>query len=164
MAIVFNVDEVLEMGEQIERNGAAFYRKAAQATPDDGARDMLLRLARMEDDHEKTFSAMRRELTEEEKRPTVYDPDGEAAQYLRAMASGYVFDVKGDPAASLTGAETLDEILRRGIKAEKDSIVFYLGLKDIVPKRLGKDSVDDIIKEEMAHITLLSSEMASLGK
>ena len=31
MAFDFNADEIYEMAQQIERNGAAFYRKAAEA-------------------------------------------------------------------------------------------------------------------------------------
>ena len=30
MSIVFNADEILEMAEQIERNGAKFYRRASE--------------------------------------------------------------------------------------------------------------------------------------
>ena len=47
------------------------------------------------------------------------------------------------------------------ILAEKDSIVFYLGMKEIVPENLGKTKIDQIIKEEMAHIKLLSKELVA---
>jgi len=51
----FNADEIFEMAEQIERNGAKFYRRAAeQVTSPDGS-ELLLNLAVMEDVHEKTF-------------------------------------------------------------------------------------------------------------
>jgi rubrerythrin len=58
----------------------------------------------------------------------------------------------------------MKEILKAAIVAEKDSIVFYLGLKDFVPDRLGKNRLDKIIKEEMGHIRILSNELVSLGK
>jgi rubrerythrin len=45
---------------------------------------------------------------------------------------------------------------------EKDSIVFYLGMKEMVPERLGKDRIDGIIKEEMGHLALLGKELAAL--
>ncbi len=32
MAISFNLDEIFEMAEQIEKNGANFYREAARKT------------------------------------------------------------------------------------------------------------------------------------
>ena len=54
------------------------------------------------------------------------------------------------------------EILKSAITAEKDSIVFYIGIKDVVPSHLGKDKLDDIIKEEMSHIRLLSKKLLEL--
>jgi rubrerythrin len=56
----------------------------------------------------------------------------------------------------------MKEVLKAAIEAEKDSIVFYLGMKDIVPDALGKKRIDDIIKEEMGHIRLLSKELVKL--
>lgn len=161
MSIIFNADEIFELAEQIERNGARFYRRAAEGAEDSHERQTLLDLAKMEDDHEKAFSAMRAELTDAEQRSTVFDPDGQATQYLRAMVDGRVFDVKADPSKNLTGEETMDEILRTAIGLEKDSIVFYLGMKEMVPARLGKDRIGDIIKEEMDHIVTLSRKLAS---
>jgi rubrerythrin len=93
----------------------------------------------------------------------VPDPYGEAILYVRGMADGHVFDVRKDPSERLTGKETMEDILRTAIGLEKDSIVFYLGIKEIVPERLSKQRIDDIIKEEMGHIAILSQEMAGLG-
>jgi len=58
----------------------------------------------------------------------------------------------------------MKEILKSAIEAEKDSIIFYLGMKDAVPEKLGKDKIEAIIKEEMGHVRLLSSELAGLKK
>lgn len=162
MTIPFSVDEVLQIAEQIERNGSRFYRRASQGFADSRARELLLDLAIAEDEHEKVFAAMRAELSPQEREPTVPDPYGEAVLYLRGMADGALFDVKADPSERLTGKETMEEILRTAIGLEKDSIVFYLGIKEMVPERLGKQRIDDIVKEEMGHIAVLSKEMASL--
>jgi len=162
MTIPFNADEIFEIAEQIERNGARFYRRAAQGFTDSRARENLLDLAIMEDEHEKVFATMRAELSDEERQPPAPDPWGELAWYLQGIADGHIFDVKADPTKQLTGKETPEEILRMAIGLEKDSIVLYLGMRDMVPERLGKDRVDAIIKEEMGHIATLSNELASL--
>jgi rubrerythrin len=162
MSIPFNADEVFEMAEQIERNGARFYRRAAEGTAEQGNRQLLLDLAVMEDEHERTFASMRAHLPDAEQGATVFDPDGQAALYLRAMADGYVFDVKTDPTELFTGKETMEDILQKAIGMEKDSIVFYLGIKELVPERLGKGRIDAIIREEMNHITSLSKRLAAL--
>jgi len=163
MTIPPTADEIFEMAEQIERNGARFYRRAAQGVTDSRARQQLLDLAAMEDEHEKVFAGMRAELLQQEREPRVPDPYGEAILYVRGMADGTVFDVRKDPSERLTGKETMEDILKTAIGLEKDSIVFYLGIKEIVPERLSKQRIDDIIKEEMGHIAILSQEMAGLG-
>jgi len=162
MSIPFSADEIFEMAEQIERNGSRFYRRATRGFTDSRARQLLLDLAIMEDEHEKVFAAMRADLSEQEREPTAMDPYGEAVLYLRGMADGQLFDVKADPSEQLTGKETMEDILTTAIGLEKDSIVFYLGIREMVPERLGKHRIDDIIKEEMGHIAVLSKELASL--
>lgn len=156
MSYDFNADDVFEMAEQIERNGSKFYRGAAERDflkPDE--KEMLLELARMEDQHEKVFQSMRAELSADEKAPTVFDPTGEAALYLRALADIRVFFEKAIDTSSL------EAILKNAIEAEKDSIVFYLGMKSSVPESMGKDRLDEIIKEEMGHIRLLSQKLVA---
>ncbi len=160
MTISFSADEIFEMAEQIERNGAKFYRATAEKFS--AVRQVLLDLAAMEDEHEKIFAAMRAQLSSREQEPTVFDPDGQVQMYLRAMADGHVFDVKADPTEQLTGQETSEDILKMAIGMEKDSIIYYLGLKDFVPARAGKDKVEAIIKEEMSHIATLNQKLAAL--
>ena len=152
----FNADDMFEIAEQLERNGAKFYRDAARAVTGDQDRALLNQLADMEDDHEKTFTRMRAELSAKEKSPTVFDPNGEAALYLRALADTRVFYDKQIDTSSM------EAILKDAITAEKDSIVFYLGMREAVPGDLGRERLDAIIKEEMGHIRLLSKELVAL--
>jgi len=162
MSITFNAFEIFEMAEQIERNGVKFYRKAAQSIADQKVHQMLLSLADMEAEHEETFAGMRKQLSDEERELRVFDPENEMALYLQAMANGHVFDLKKDPSEQLTGTETVEDILKFAIEAEKDSIVFYLGLKDFVPAKAGKHQVEAIIKEEMGHIAVLNRGLPAL--
>jgi rubrerythrin len=149
----FNADEMFEIAEQLERNGAKFYRTAADAMTDPKAVELLQKLAAMEDDHEKTFARLRSGLTAADTKPTVFDPEGEAVQYLKALADTRVFFEKKIDTSSMQA------ILKDAITAEKDSIVFYLGMRDAVPEGAGRRHVDDIIKEEMGHIRLLSKQL-----
>ncbi len=151
----FNADDIFEMAEQMERNGAKFYRTAAESVQDQDAKMFLLKLADMEDNHEKTFADMRVKLSEEEKTPTVFDPQDESTAYLRALADTRVFFEKEIDTSGM------EAILKDAITAEKDSIVFYLGMREAVPETLGRNRLDDIIKEEMGHIRLLSKELVA---
>jgi rubrerythrin len=162
MGIKFNADEVLQMAVTIEENGAAFYRKAAESKKDSASTDFLISLADMEDGHAETFKALRSELSEGEKGETAYDPMNEAVLYLEAMADSH--GGEGDPPAAeqLTGKETLSDILKIAIGLEKESILFYLGLKEMVPEHMGQARLDDIIKEERSHIVTLTKELKAL--
>jgi rubrerythrin len=153
MSYDFNADDVFEMAEQIERNGAVFYRSAAEEIKDPDSKQFLMDLAAMEENHEKTFIQMRKSLTADEKASTVFDPQGQAASYLKALADTRVFFEKEIDTSSMK------EILKAAILAEKDSIVFYLGMKELVSESLGQPRLDDIIKEEMSHINLLSRRL-----
>ena len=158
MVYDFTANDVFEMAEQLERNGAKFYRTAAENVSDPKYKELLIELAAMEDEHEKTFASLRADLTKAEKTTTVFDPEDESALYLRALADTRVFFKKKIDISSMK------EILKAAIVAEKDSIVFYLGLKDFVPDQVGKNRLDTIIKEEMGHIRILSKELISLNE
>ncbi len=158
MSYDFSADNIFEMAEQMERNGAKFYRESAENAADPSVKKLLLQIAAMEDAHEKTFAALKADLTNEEKKATVFDPEGESVLYLRAMADTKVFFEKEIDVSSI------QEVFKAAILAEKDSIVFYLGMKDLVPDKLGRNKLDIIIKEEMGHIRILSNELIALNK
>ena len=162
MPITFNANEIFEMAEEMERNGAKFYRKAAENTSDDQAKQMLLDMADMEDGHLKTFQNMREELRDREKEPTVFDPNNEAVLYLQAMANYRGYEGKKSPDEELSGNETMRKILEIALNSEKESVVFYFGLKSLVPPKAGRDKVEAIIIEELSHITTLLNKLKSL--
>ena len=153
----YNIDEILAMAERIERNGAKYYERAAQMTEDEKKRAKLEKLAKMEKDHEQVFAEMR--ASQPDGRAS-FDPDKEASRYLGAIVDGNVFDYRAQPAADLAG-KTLVDIYRKAIDLEKDSIIFYLGIRELVPEKLGNTQMDDIIREEMGHIVLLSDDLAA---
>jgi len=160
MGVTLNADEIFETAEQIERNGANFYRAAAEKFS--VVRQVLLDLAAQEDEHLKTFQAMRAQLTSKQQQPDVFDPDGQAQMYLRAMADGHIFDIKADPTEKLASKRKPEDILKMALGIERDSIAYYVGLKEYVPVRAGKDKVEDIIRQEMKHIAVLNEKLAAL--
>jgi len=164
MSITFNADEVFEVAEQIERNGANFYRRAAQAFTGTDAHQLLTDLASWEEGHERLFADMRKELSQKEQEPVFFDPNNEAVMYLRAMADDHVFSPKKDPSELLAGGEGLVEILRKALRFEKDSIAFYLGMRDLVSVELGKEKVARIIEEEKSHVVMLIKWIDRLGE
>jgi len=162
MGITFNANEVFEMAEEIERNGAKFYRQAAENAKDKETKQMLLDMAAMEDGHLKTFEEMREQLSGQEKGWTIFDPDNQSVLYLQAMADARGYEGKITPSKELTGSETPKEILETALNSEKESVFFYLGLKELVSAKAGKGKVETIIKEELNHITDLLNKLNSI--
>lgn len=153
----FNADDLLEVAIRIEANGAEFYRKAAglQANPEN--RDMLEKLAAMEDQHQVTFEKLREQLSDAEKTPTVFDPENDAARYLASMADTHGGEGSPKAADALTGSESLASILETAIGLEKESVLFYVGMKDLIPPQYGQEKLEAIIKEERRHIAQLDA-------
>jgi len=161
MAFCFNVDEMLKMAEKIERNGAAFYRAAAEQATDDAIRGRLVELAEMEDGHVALFAKMRGELSAEETASKTYDPESEVGQYLDAMADAGVFHQDAEPAALVAGKSTR-QILEMALGFEKDSILFYLGLQSSLCNVANKERLDAVLKEEMSHVALIRGQLEGL--
>ena len=163
MPIMFSADEVFEMAEQIERNGAAFYRRAAELHVADADRTFLLDLAATEDLHEKTFAAMRADLPAKMRESTAADPYMETHMYLQEAANTHGGEGAPSVAAALTGDESMQDILRTAISLEEKSIVYYVRLKDMVSGR-SQEKIDAIIGEEKQHVEALALHFMQLVK
>ena len=55
-----------------------------------------------------------------------------------------------------------DEVFEMAIQIEKDSIVFFLGMQDMVPQKLGKADVGRLVEEEKGHIRFIKETMEPL--
>ena len=162
MTTTFHADEIFEMAEEIERNGARYYNRAVDFVSNPEQKKLLKELAVMENEHESTFAKLRAQLNSWYQPASVYDPDDQVALYLRAMADGHVFDIRANPCDMLKPQTTMKDILHIALECEKNSILFYLGIKDMIPSEAEKHKIDYIIHEERNHITLLSSQLALL--
>jgi rubrerythrin len=158
MSFVFSADEIFSMAEQIEKNGEQFYRKSAERVKDAEAKDLLAKLADMGIEHLKIFRSLKLKLSSADKKAMTYDPNNEAGLYLASLADTKVFFEKD------IGAADLESIFKTALTAEKDSIAFYLGMKDLVTTGSSKEKIEEIIREEMRHIRILDEKLAGLKK
>lgn len=154
MTVSLNCAAVFEIAERIERNGAAFYRRAAEMFRAPGASKALLDLAAWENRHEQIFAEMRAQLARQSAGPD--DSEQERSLPESEVVAGLaVFGIRSEPADHLYGNESESDILKMALQKEKDSIVFYHGLKDFVRDKAGKEQIERIIKEEMRHVVTL---------
>jgi rubrerythrin len=162
MSETFNAAEVLQIAKRIEQNGVRFYEAASARAEDPVTRQLLSDLARMEEEHVRRFDAMIEKTADARER--VFDPEGDTGKILRAWADGSVFRVSDDTGPPLTGRETMAEILDKAVQLEKDSVVFYLGLKETATSTEDREQIDRILAEEMRHIAFLGEVIARMGE
>jgi rubrerythrin len=145
-------NEVFEIAELIEKNGATFYRTAAKNAEYKEAKSLLLRLARKENDHKKHIELLKEQYASEHNDFRAYHDDPDSIRYLHAIADSHVFNIEDPVTKHLTGSEPLDKILLTALNFEKDTIVYFLGLKNIIKEEMSRSQVDKIIYEEVGHI------------
>jgi rubrerythrin len=158
MTVALNAVEVFEIAEQIERNGVKFYRKAAELFNESEICTLLIELADWETRHEQIFRDMGKQLIQLNKKTRTLEL-GKKEFDPKLMACLTVFGTVSDPPHKLKSIEKIADVLKTAIEKEKDSITFYEGLKDFVSASDDKNKVDDIIKEEMHHIQILSQAL-----
>ena len=159
MGVEFNAFEVFEIAEKIERNGAKFYRRAAELFDESRTHNMFLQLAEWETVHEQVFADMRKELSAQGPELRTFKPENDVVFDAQSMAGLAVFGNRMEPSEELTGKESITDVLKSAIEKEKDSIIFYTGLKDFIPPAAGQDKISDIIREEMHHIRILKESL-----
>jgi len=162
MPVNFSVDEIFEMAKQIEKNAAGFYREAAKRASDKEFQKIFVHLAAMEDSHNKIFQEMRKQLGPEEKEQSTFDPDNQAILYLQSMADSHGTEGRKSRTEKLTGNETMRQIFEIAVAAEKDSVVFYTAIKELVGTETAREKVNAIIDEELGHLVVLKLQLASI--
>ncbi|MFW6151540.1 MAG: ferritin-like domain-containing protein [Verrucomicrobiota bacterium] len=153
----YNIDEIFEIAIKIEENGAAFYRKAASLQEDDETAGVLRDLAGMEEDHKANFQNMRAAANTEATVETEFDPYLESLTYLNATADAHGGEGSVSQTAALTGNESLEDILQTGIGLEKESILFYMGIRDNMAAGTDIGKLNEIISEEKNHLATLAA-------
>lgn len=151
MGNIFAGSEVVEIGIQIEKNGRDFYNTLVKQSKSQKAVELFKYLAGEEEKHIKAFQGI---LDKTEK----YEASGldadEYYAYMSALASEYVFTQKNKGEEIAKTVKNDLKAIEIGIGFEKDSIVFYQGIKRVVPQH-GQKIVDELIKQEELHLKLL---------
>lgn len=151
MGNIFAGSEIVEIGIQIEKNGRDFYNALAKKSKNSKAQDIFKFLAGEEEKHIAIFQKI---LDSVQKYEPAESYPGEYFAYMDALASEYVFTQKdkGKDIAQKTKSDK--EAVDKGIGFEKDSIVFYEGMKRVVPEYDLK-IIEQLIEQEKNHLKQL---------
>jgi len=163
MFVFGTADDVFAMAVRIEENGETFYKGAAAMTQAPVTRRLFEELAQMESAHIKAFKTIRSQLPGSFPSDAVWDPEGLAESYLQATADTHVF-TRESAEKRLKTVKTSIDALNMALQFEKDSVAFFLGMKQILPDPDGKADIDKLIESEMDHIRMLSACLLELEK
>ena len=160
MSIFFSGSELAEIASGIEKNGIVFYESLAAKAGNKETKTIYEYLAGEEKKHLATFQEMLKSAGQY-KPPETYTE--EYALYLKALVDSVVFpdDKAAKEIANKASSEA--EALYFGIIAEKDSILFYSEMRNLV-READRHIIDAIIGEEKAHLRQLSQLKAKLSK
>ena len=150
MGKILYLNEIIKFAVEKEQQSYELYKTLYDLTPETeaGTRGVFKTLMAQEKHHEEFYANMLTE-TEEQQSPGIKEDD----EYIEYMQELITASRKIAPVASLDFTD-LDAVANYAIDREKDSILFYLALKNYAPQTT-HDAIDDIIREEGKHIVML---------
>ncbi|HAZ31851.1 MAG TPA: hypothetical protein DCY61_04020 [Dehalococcoidia bacterium] len=152
MSISFSTSELINIAIDIERRGMAFYDVMSQSTENAEAGELFRHLSEMERQHVQIFQDMLGEAGKYQ--PSESDTE-EYAAYLKALVDSAVFTDDLITSGMATDIDSDIEALQLAIGAEKDAILFYYLMREIMPART-HPIVNKITTEEKLHLRQLS--------
>ena len=151
MGNLFAASEIVEIGIQIEKNGCEFYSELAAKSKSLNSKEIFEYLANEEQKHIKVFKSILEKTQQYE--PTQSFADDYLA-YMRALAAEHIFTQEGKGKIAAQKATSDIEAVNMGIGFEKESIVFYEGMKKVVPAN-EHSIIDELILQEQHHLIQL---------
>jgi rubrerythrin len=149
--------EVLKIAEQMERNAARFYRKAAGLYNDPALSKLFSELAQWEKRHVQVFADMKDQFPEQAWAQGSSDPD--RVDVSRLDVPPAIFDEHSDPAQELTGRETRADVVRLALKKERYMIGYYVSLTEFALGRENIKVIKNILQEEKEHVRILMQSL-----
>ncbi|MFH1775127.1 MAG: ferritin family protein [Chloroflexota bacterium] len=152
MSIYFSGSELINVAIGIERRGITFYDAMVRRTGSDVARDTFQYLADAERQHVRVFEDMLGDAGKFQPQETY---EGEYTPYFQSLVDSAVFsdDLVAGEMAAKAGSDV--HAVEMAIGAEKDSILFYYGMREVMHQQ-AHAVVERIITEEKAHLKQLS--------
>ena len=146
--------EAFLIGLEIEKNGYALYKQAAETALFSDIRETLSKLADMELDHIETFKTIINEKKENKNFLTSYEND-EALTYISEIMDTDIF-TSLTPQKIIEEAKTVKDVLKLALEIEKNSILFYTEMKNISHNEEAVNIFNKLLTEEKFHFVIIS--------
>lgn len=164
MIFGFNAGEVFRIALKIEEDGKLFYDTAQDKIDNNEVIELFKALSLAEVQHREYFASLLAKLPDSAKSNTVWDPDGEMDRYLASVAGMHVFHKDDSVEQKVASIKSEEDAIKLALDFEKDSIVFFLSIKQQTEETRGREMIDTLIYEELAHHKRLTLELLKLKK
>lgn len=159
MAKFFNASELAQAAVQIERRGQQFYAQAAAKVASDDVRSFFANFVEEEAAHERLFQALADRLGQAPL--PAWSTQDEYGDYLDALLDSHSLFGEGSVDDALRQVADQASAIRMAMNFEKDTLLFFTEMKDLVPDN-EKKFVQECIDEERTHLRMLKAKMDSL--
>ncbi|MBC7236897.1 MAG: ferritin-like domain-containing protein [Chloroflexi bacterium] len=146
---------VLRWAMDIEENGKAFYETVAERVQDREAKVIFQDLAYQEERHYRTFRNMLDKVPEAD----VATDSAEYQRYLETALDKALFEGPEKGLALAKEARNEEEALEAAIAFEKDTLLFFYDLLEMVP-RSQQEAISAVIEQEKSHVRQLAKVLA----
>lgn len=150
---VLTAAEALRWALEIEKNGEVFYNNVAAKSADPEVKALFEDLAAQERGHYQVFQKMLERVKPDPDLSTVeYD---EYQTYLQVALDSALFAGPDKGLTLAKQAQDLETALRAAMSFEKDTLLFFYDLREMVSETQ-QGTISDIITEEKTHLRRLA--------
>ena len=147
--------EALKWAMEIEKNGEVFYNEVAVKSADPEVKALLEDLATQERGHYRVFQQMLERVKPDPDLSSV-GPDYEDYQtYLQVVLDNALFAGPDKGLTLARQAQDRETALRAAMGFEKDTLLFFYDLREMV-REAERRTISDVILEEKAHLHRLA--------
>ena len=147
----YTPEDVVRIAVEIERRGQVFYAGLVNRFEDQVIRDIFQTMLEDEENHEHLFNEFLENYSEDGIKDS-YKETGK--EFIENLASSHIFQRDNSVEEKLNKISSPAEAIDLAIDFEKDSVVFFSGMKEFVfEDKLGV--IDKLAKEEMLHVVRL---------
>jgi len=149
-------NKIIEIAVNLEDSGEAFYTAAAQKATDAKVKALFQDLAAQERHHRRAFQQLTQPGEHAVEFGLAPDQRDESRAYTGALLRQTFFANPENALNRAAEAQDAQEALQAAIRFEKESLLFFHELRDVV-RGAGKQTVERIVQEEKQHIQRLTA-------
>lgn len=155
---LYSSSEIIDIAKQVEHAGEAFYAEALKHLKSKKVRELFTHLHSEELRHAQLFEKI---LSEIDGDTGPWRQDEEYLAYMRGLVRNQVFPNPEDARQQAAALEDERAAIMRAISFEKDSILFFHELRNVLAEE-NRGVIDSLVDEERKHLQALNKLLDDL--